>query len=306
MRRPPLVTISWTPGTIARSNYPLSDEDPVRCNFYTHPQTKILRRNFHYALEMGVLLRGRMEAWYQNHQHPLLPGDVWLTGIWEPHGGKITRAPCDVAVLFIQPQWLAGLRPPGETFGWLQPFSAAPDQRPWNPAPLRPRILALIKNAREQSAGNPLFAPAWTQILAQQILLLLLEHWRPRISPPPSRSHEQMTIHPAVELVFERKKPVNNQEAAQICRMNPGLFARTFRETMGMSFTEFGIRYRLKGAAGELRDTDQPVKSIAAEWGFAHASHLHRLFQRYFGCSPGEFRNRPHSDASRISPSQGV
>ena len=48
----------------------------------------------------------------------------------------------------------------------------------------------------------------------------------------------------------------------------------------------------MNGAANALASTDLPVKEIANEWGFTDQSHMHRLFLKYYSCSPNEYRKK--------------
>lgn len=65
-----------------------------------------------------------------------------------------------------------------------------------------------------------------------------------------------------------------------------------FRRHFGTSPHQFLIQRRLRAARERLVATDQPVKRIAADCGFADAPGFCRLFRRVVGCSPGEHRRR--------------
>jgi AraC-like DNA-binding protein len=41
-----------------------------------------------------------------------------------------------------------------------------------------------------------------------------------------------------------------------------------------------------------LLETSLPLEGVAEQSGFANASHLHRAFQRYYLCTPGEYRRQ--------------
>ena len=47
---------------------------------------------------------------------------------------------------------------------------------------------------------------------------------------------------------------------------------------------------RIRRALVDPALTRRPVSSLAAQWGFAEASHFSKLFRAEFGMSPREFR----------------
>jgi transcriptional regulator GlxA family with amidase domain len=65
---------------------------------------------------------------------------------------------------------------------------------------------------------------------------------------------------------------------------------RRFEQTVGISFAQFALRYRLEGAAAALLHDEAPLKAIAIDWGFVDASHFHHCFTRNFGCTPATYR----------------
>ena len=58
------------------------------------------------------------------------------------------------------------------------------------------------------------------------------------------------------------------------------------------SHTEILDRVRRDVATALLAETDMNVSQIAYELGFAHRPAFHRAFNRWYGCSPTEHRER--------------
>ncbi len=79
-------------------------------------------------------------------------------------------------------------------------------------------------------------------------------------------------IHPALKLLFKRRRAVTLNRATAACGMSRTRFARIFTELMGMGFAKFGMCYRLSSVAEILGDLTQPIKALAARWGLTDPS----------------------------------
>ena len=82
-------------------------------------------------------------------------------------------------------------------------------------------------------------------------------------------------------------------QVADICRgvgMGHGALKRQFHELFGTSVYSYVLDCRLGHAERLLRESDLPVKDVAWRCGFAHSSHLSRLFRQRHGMSPKMFR----------------
>lgn len=65
---------------------------------------------------------------------------------------------------------------------------------------------------------------------------------------------------------------------------------RLFKACTGMGFKQFTRKTRLDYAAQQLKATNAPIKTVAAEVGYRHLSTFTRSFLKQFGVGPMEFR----------------
>lgn len=63
-----------------------------------------------------------------------------------------------------------------------------------------------------------------------------------------------------------------------------------FKRATGLTMEEYRTRLRLEAAKALLAGTDSDVLHIALEVGYGSPAQLGRMFQRYLGVTPGEFR----------------
>lgn len=278
-----------------RYEYHLSEERPLYTEFNLHPKPAPWVYDVHEGMEVGILLEGEEERVLHDHSRRLVPGEVWLSAIWEVHGFRIL-APNTKALLFqFLPQYLGD-----EMLGehpWFSLFAAPPPDRPYVATqPRRAQVLAVAEELRRETEERKRGWVSAVRFNLLRLLLLLSRDWHPqapRGASGPAHSRHLLRIAPALTLVHTRLgQRTRVVEAAGCCSLSLSQFARVFRGTMGVSFGEFCLRARLASAAHWLLDCDDPLQAIATRTGFNDASHLHRTFLKRYGCTPGQYRQR--------------
>ena len=78
---------------------------------------------------------------------------------------------------------------------------------------------------------------------------------------------------------------------AEKCAMSRTTFAERFRKAFGRSAMDFVREVRLRQAARLLKQTQDPIKKIAAHLGYASRSNFSHAFNEFFGVAPAEYRS---------------
>ena len=72
--------------------------------------------------------------------------------------------------------------------------------------------------------------------------------------------------------------------------ISPTYVSEYFKTQVGESLQQYIVNYKMRLIETRLQYTDMQVNEIVYELGFTDASHLNRLFKKYKGVSPSEFR----------------
>jgi AraC family transcriptional regulator len=91
-----------------------------------------------------------------------------------------------------------------------------------------------------------------------------------------------------VDTHFARPLPL--VEVAKHVGVHPVHLARTFRRVHRITFAGYVRHVRIEFARRELEASAAPLGDIAAAAGFCDQSHFSRLFKRYTGQTPAEYR----------------
>ena len=85
-------------------------------------------------------------------------------------------------------------------------------------------------------------------------------------------------------------EPIRFDALAREAGLHPVYVSRAFRRFTGSSMTDYVRALRLREARHLLGSTEQPLSLVAAETGFADASHLCRAFSSAHAMTPIGFR----------------
>jgi AraC-like DNA-binding protein len=277
----------------------LSDRQPFFYAEFLTRSTKGSLFHMHYAMELGIVTKGSMERYFPDGRIILRPGDVWLTSPLEPHWWRVPQKGTRIAVFHFFPEFLASLRfQEAPDLKLMAPFVVPPLARPRSTARKRKQVLEWM--ARIRALPDNAFKPIRLHLLLMEGLVLLHEGWT-----PPERVQEKVSfgrLTPAIRLVFDTRRYIPTAAAAKACSLSRNRFHELFLQLMGLSFSDFALRYRLSRAARELHETRDPVKAIAERWGFADVSHFHRLFTEIYRCSPRTYREGQGLQSSTPQP----
>lgn len=107
---------------------------------------------------------------------------------------------------------------------------------------------------------------------------------------PLTMRSDDVRLLPALYYVKQNFRfKVRNEIVSGLCDMSPFRFSRSFRETYGITFQEYVIRYRILESCRLFKDPNATVTDVAYAIGFNDASYFSRTFRRYMGTSPSNY-----------------
>jgi AraC family L-rhamnose operon transcriptional activator RhaR/AraC family L-rhamnose operon regulatory protein RhaS len=96
--------------------------------------------------------------------------------------------------------------------------------------------------------------------------------------------------------------PIKLEELADKANLSVRHFNRIFKENYKTTPIDYIIKLRLEHACFLLRKSESGITEIAAKSGFDDSNYFTRLFKKYFGITPKDYRkNFRHTIHSRIS-----
>ncbi len=72
--------------------------------------------------------------------------------------------------------------------------------------------------------------------------------------------------------------------------LNPSYFSRYFKKMTGMNFTDYLHSYKMKLAAGLIRQQRDTIAVISLKLGYSDRTYFSKVFKKYIGVSPSEYK----------------
>lgn len=80
-------------------------------------------------------------------------------------------------------------------------------------------------------------------------------------------------------------------EVAEEVNLSEHYFSRLFKEEMDCTFVEYITKVRLDEAKRRLKNGNENISQIAQEVGYNEPGYFSKVFKKYYGMSPSQFRN---------------
>jgi len=90
------------------------------------------------------------------------------------------------------------------------------------------------------------------------------------------------------------EQPLSLRQLARICNVNASYLSNLFRTEVGIPLTEYINRRRIEQSAPLLRYSKLSIAQIGAQVGILDENYYARLFRKYKGISPKDYREQPN------------
>src|SRR5215208_1033553 len=106
-----------------------------------------------------------------------------------------------------------------------------------------------------------------------------------------SRRAEPVAIWKARKYIKEHaEEELSLTQVAKVVNMNANYLSENFKQVTGINFVEYVARTRFANACDLLRNPNLRISEIAFGVGFESLSQFNRVFKRFSGKSPTQYR----------------
>ncbi len=245
----------------------------------------------HDCYEMMFVTAGCGSCTINGRVYPMIPGDFYVMTPADRHAYAIDGTLRHYNILFspelFTPEERAVLSEFPRFSAWLT-GDEGPKKYSFDAfaaGKLKELLEPLAEELRLRAPGFRAAARGWFL----NFLVAVLRNLE-RTRPLPGSVHDTALSRVINELRRDvTRKPSIRTLAARAC-VSPTYLGELFHKETGMSITDYWGRVRIDRARIELEKPDRTISEIAQDLGFCDSGHFSRLFRRYTGMTPREYR----------------
>lgn len=87
-------------------------------------------------------------------------------------------------------------------------------------------------------------------------------------------------------------KDISLDDVSRMVDISPYYFSKLFKQEVGENFIEYVTRTRIKNARRFLEDSRYSIKEVCVMSGYSDPNYFSRIFKKYEGMTPSEYRER--------------
>ncbi len=277
----------------------------------------VVRWHWHEEIEIIIINSGHCNVMLDNITVPLTAGRGIMVNQNVLHSLRpINNERCTFYSLVFDPVFLLGYSATYFSSLYLTPILSSSDLKYITLEESVEWQEELIEHLNNAIAANLTRKFGYELITKAELCLFwagILEHYASeKITDQDSISEsslDSIRVKQALMYIEEHHmEPVSLLEIADSIHVSKSECCRCFKRTLHMTPIEYVMRYRIFEATRKIKRGDEETKSmstLALSVGFNNASYFNKLFKKYLGCTPSQYKvllKQPSSAYSQKAP----
>ncbi|HZS46126.1 MAG TPA: AraC family transcriptional regulator [Blastocatellia bacterium] len=227
----------------------------------------------HDQTHITIVIEGFCEEIYNGKKRDIPPLAVSYFHPGEIHSLRVFNTPTRSFDIEIGQEWFDRLPNPIKPITMIDP-------------PQGPVSGLMIRLYREFKETDDLSALAIQALTLELLVELARTSKGARVKKAP------LWLHNVVDLINNKyKHNITLSEMAESADVNPSHLIQVFREHFHCTPGEFLRRVRVEWAMRQLRNPALALSDISSDVGFSDQSHFTRVFKRFTGLTPAQYRS---------------
>ena len=110
-------------------------------------------------------------------------------------------------------------------------------------------------------------------------------------NPNPSRQKREQLVYRILDYLNENfAEPLTLQKISAKFFISTSNLSHYFKRETGLSPMQYILQRRIGEAQSLLVETTLPIRDIEERLGFSDSAHFSKMFKKYVGVTPGEYR----------------
>lgn len=261
----------------------------------------IVRWHWHRELEIIYVINGRAEFLVNDTSYVLSAGNCLFINTNVMHAvHPIEGYDCGYVSIVFHMNYMFGANHSILSTKYMLPLTNDQSMRSVDLSG-NTKAIEFVKQVINDNAEKPFAYELRTKGYLLQIWLLLLEmqEARAKDSPVleinPQISMDEARVKQAITFITKHyAENITLDEIADSIPISKSECCRCFKRCLDISPFEYLLKYRIYSATDLLADLTKQysISDIAALTGFNSSSYFNKLFKKYMGCTPSQFRKQ--------------
>ena len=243
----------------------------------------------HNAVELVYIEHGAGWCAVNGIIHPMLTGDLYIIPVGATHEYYSEQNLQYTNILFNKSLFLENEQDLYWKFSG-QGADKMPDKYTFGPH-LQKMIVSRIDELNGELVSGESHSLLRSRILFLELLIFIIrnaEH-----APGVLASCAQLHLGRVLSYITDHLgAKLSLEHLASISGYRPDYFGKLFRREIGLGVSEYICNRRIECACYELEYSSRTVDEIAVETGFFDTSYFIKMFKRYCGCTPLQYRRK--------------
>ncbi|MDE6607196.1 MAG: AraC family transcriptional regulator [Lachnospiraceae bacterium] len=277
---------------------------PVTAYFsdLSHMYSGVVRWHWHEEIEIIIINSGHCNIMVDNVTIPMKAGQGIMVNQNVLHSIRpVNNEQCTFYSLIFLPIFLFGYSATYFSSLYLTPILSSSDLKYITLEESVSWQEELIEHLNNAIAANLTRKFGYELITKAELCLFwsgILEHYaNEKTSSQNSISEtslDSMRVKQALLYIENHHmEPITLVEIADSIHVSKSECCRCFKRTLHMTPIEYVMRYRIFEATRKIKRGDEEAKSmssLAMSVGFNNASYFNKLFKKYLGCTPSQYK----------------
>jgi AraC-like DNA-binding protein len=170
----------------------------------------------------------------------------------------------------------------------------------------KPFIASMVDNIVQQQINQQLYHSKITETIVQTIILVVARN----IALKLPKNIKENTGEAVLDILHYIQENIFNSDLLKVEKIctNLGIsvsyLGKYFKKQTGETLQQYIVNYKLRLVEMRLLHSDMRISEIVFELNYTDESHLNRLFKKYKGINPSEYRKSQNSSLN-VKPITG-
>lgn len=267
-----------------------------------HLSMRAVQWHWHEEVEFVIVQRGMTKIQLPDKSIFLAPGDGLFLNQNLLHSiHSMDKDDSAVYTFKFNPSFLFGYGQTTLTIKYLTPVLSAPSMqylvlRRGNA--IMDEILDLVFDSinlfSEKAFGYELKIKGLICKLWEHLLSFSLDTTRAVPTPAPHASLDNQRIKAAILFIQQKHmEPITLEDIANSIHVSKGECCRCFQRSLGLTAFDYLLKYRIFESTRKIMRGEKvaaAISTLAASVGFNNTSYYNKIFKKYLGCTPTEYK----------------